>query len=144
MGLAEPFAALTIVFSAILLLSSGFYGGIINDIQATSDAVHGAVFVVFGLMGVLSALKLGFPVASVLTMIFLLVAAIGLTVELALTYTIYGCGEYRASFGNKLISTAQTLICGADYGTGVGYSYGVSVLAVPFGICWLAALCMLF
>jgi hypothetical protein len=55
------------------------------------DAVHGGTFVVFGLMCLLASLKIGFPPATIITLVFLGILAAGLTAELALVFTIYAC-----------------------------------------------------
>ena len=100
------------------------------------DAVHGAMFVVAGVMGILASLKVGFPSATILTLIVAGIVAVGLTVEIALLFTLYKCSN------NPFVhySYGQLILCGLttpnfpDVTSWFGYLMYIAPLCISWGL----------
>lgn len=100
-------------------------------------------------MGILAALRTGWPAATLLTVIVLGVASVGLAVEIALVYTLYACSNDPFLH----MSTAQTVfLCNvtdsrtmtilSDYPE-LGPWYAYILFIIPLCLAWVAFICLL-
>merc|ERR1711916_365378 len=143
-ALTVLFQVFCVTFSALFICCSGFFWfalgafsgcsdpGCANNLQLQAiDATHGGVLVIFGIQ---AGLQIGWPPATILTLIFLGVAAIGLTVELALVFTIYDCSN------NILFSTGQLILCGGTLPgfPDLGPYFGYMTFIIPMAVAWIA------
>lgn len=81
----------------------------------------------------LAGFKLGFPPNTIITAVFLFVLAIGLSVEIALCFTVFSCSSGR------FVSSAQVFLCTS----GTTYSVAMTALILPLICAWVAALACL-
>ena len=92
------------------------------------------MFVVAGVMGILAALKVGFPSATILTLIVAGIVAVGLTVEIALIFTLYKCSN------NNHYSFGQLILCGRtqpnfpDVTSWFAYVMYIAPLCISWGL----------
>jgi hypothetical protein len=97
-------------------------------------------------MGILAALRTGWPAATMITLIALGITAIGLAVEIALVFTLFACSN------NPFVhySTSQSVfLCGVNSMTvldqfpALGPWYAYILFIIPLCLAWIAFICML-
>jgi hypothetical protein len=66
------------------------------------------------------------------TLVLLFIVAIGLSVEIALVFTLYACPN------NIAYSVPQAILCGASLNPALGPWFGYITYIIPLGVSWIA------
>ncbi len=86
-------------------------------------------------------MQLGYPAATIITLILYFIVAMGLAVEIALVFTLYSCSKLPL----PLYSQAQQILCGvSNSNPALGPWYGYINFIIPLCVAWLATIsCLL-